>query len=113
LKAYGGVKTSDQQKKALIIGVAVFFSIGAVLSVVKRGPVAKETVSPVRLGTNQLKMGANLYLSNGYHFGKVVKVDSEHAFPDGTNRLGALVKPTNAFRVWLPMEKLTNALVLE
>ena len=60
-----------------------------------------------------LAVGANLYLANGYHFGRVVKIDQGREFPDGTNRPGALIKPTNTFAVWVPLEKLTNALVVQ
>ena len=51
--------------------------------------------------------------SNNFHFGTIVELDRFHEFPDGSIRPGALIKPTNAFRVWIPVEKLTNALVVQ
>ena len=45
--------------------------------------------------------------------GRVVEVDARHEFPDGRDRPGALVKTTNAFAIWVPVEKLTNAMVVQ
>ena len=116
MKPSGEMKASDATKKSLLIAFATALFILAVLAPFHiRAPLAQGSISSpaVPLGTDQLKIGVNLYLSNGYHFGKVVKIDQQHAFPDGTKGAGALVKPTNAFRVWIPMDKLMNALVVQ
>src|SRR5688500_17754325 len=111
------MQLSDQSKKFFHIGLAVFFLILASLSLFwldpRRSQACDGAPVRVRLGTNHLTIGANLYLTNGYHFGKVVKVAQRHEFPDGTIQPAALIKPTNAFRVWIAMEKLTNALVVQ
>ena len=108
------MQLSDHQKKSALIALAVFFVVLALIVVAfNQTPEVQAEGALVPLGTNQLAVGANLYLANGYHFGRVVKIDQGREFPDGTNRPGALIKPTNTFAVWVPLEKLTNALVVQ
>ena len=101
--------------KALLIGLATALFILAVLApfYVKAPLTEGSKGSPLIVGTNQLSAGANLYHTNGYHYGKVVRLDDRFAFADGTNRPGVLIRATNGLEKWIPRDRLTNALVTQ
>ena len=84
---------------------------------IKRQDAAKPSRTegtPVPLGTNELKVGANLFSPhNSYHFGAVVELDRWHEFPDGSVKPGALLRATNGFETWTPREKLMKVLVVQ
>lgn len=51
--------------------------------------------------------------SNNINFGTIVELDRFHEFPDRSIRPGALIKPTDTYAIWVPVEKLTNALAVQ
>ena len=115
------MRLSDHQKKSAGIGIAIFFLIVAVVSWrIMGSPNEPEPVytlrrsSPVLLGTNELRIGANLHLqSNHHHFGTVAIIEKKRDWADGTNRLSILVRGTNGFEGWLPREALNKVFVTQ
>jgi hypothetical protein len=70
-----------------------------------------EVLNPTPLGTNTIQTGTFLYQRDGKkELGRVVVVEPKHKFQDGTLREGVLIR-TATGDVWMPGEKLSDALV--
>src|SRR4051812_23892436 len=111
---FGGMNQTDQAKRIALISIASFFFLSAAVVFILMRPKPPLNPQPVRVGTNELRVGAKLYnpaYPERFEW-TVIEVDRNYDFPDGDPRPGVKVRGESG-SVWILREKLEKLMVVQ